>query len=95
MMTFRAAGAELHALRTSAIRSSRRGWGPTAVGMVLDADVDWADVAEPLTDSYRYLAEEPGPPARRVLTPDAAIAHLISAGPSPGARGGSAGPRAE
>jgi hypothetical protein len=32
------------------------GWGADVVGMVLDDDVDWDEVAELLTESYCVLA---------------------------------------
>jgi hypothetical protein len=46
------------------------GWGRDAVGMVLDADTDWDEVAEIVTESFCVLApkklvalvDRPGPP---------------------------------
>ena len=31
-------------------------WSPTVVGMVLDGDTDWDELAELLTESYQVLA---------------------------------------
>ncbi|WCN84115.1 MmcQ/YjbR family DNA-binding protein [Micromonospora sp. LH3U1] len=43
-------------------------WGPNVMGMVLNADTDWEEVGELLTESYRMLAPKRlaalvGPPA--------------------------------
>src|SRR4030088_3116735 len=56
VMTFRSSGAALDALGTAAHPFFRPGWWPDIVGMVLDADADWAEVAELVTESYRVLA---------------------------------------
>ena len=34
----------------------RAGWGSNVVGLLLDADSDWDEIAELLTDSYCLLA---------------------------------------
>jgi hypothetical protein len=56
VMTFRSSGPELDALGNAGHPFFRPGWWPDIVGMVLDADVDWAEVAELVTESYRVLA---------------------------------------
>lgn len=56
VVTFRSNGAELDALHRSGHPFLRPAWGADVVGMVLDADVDWDDVAELLTESYCTLA---------------------------------------
>ena len=33
-------------------------WSPTIVGMVLDDDTDWEEVAELVTESYRFCAPQ-------------------------------------
>ena len=33
-------------------------WSPTIVGMVLDAQTDWSEVAELVTESYRFCAPQ-------------------------------------
>ena len=56
VMTFRSSGAELDVLRSAGHPFFRPGWGTNVVGMVLEDDVDWAEVAELLTESYCVLA---------------------------------------
>jgi predicted DNA-binding protein (MmcQ/YjbR family) len=56
VITFRSAGAELHALRLAGHPFFRPAWGADAVGMVLEAGVDWAEVAELITESYCVVA---------------------------------------
>jgi hypothetical protein len=56
VMTFRSSGAELDVLRRAGHPFFRPGWGTNVVGMALDPDVDWAEVAELLTESYCVLA---------------------------------------
>ncbi len=56
VVTFRAAGPELDALRRSGHPFFRPAWGTDAVGMVLEPDVDWAEVGELLVESYCVLA---------------------------------------
>jgi hypothetical protein len=55
-MTFRSSGPELDALRAAGHPFFRPGWGTNVVGMVIDDDVDWDEVAELLTESYCILA---------------------------------------
>jgi hypothetical protein len=55
-MTFRASGPELDVLRSAGHPFFRPGWGTNVVGMVLEDDVDWTEVAELLTESYCVLA---------------------------------------
>jgi len=55
-MTFRSAQPELDVLLASGHPFFRPGWGDDVVGMVLDAGVDWTEVAELVTESYCALA---------------------------------------
>jgi YjbR len=56
VMTFRAPGDEIEGLVTSGHPFYKPDWGADVVGMVLDEDTDWDEVAELLTDSYCVLA---------------------------------------
>jgi predicted DNA-binding protein (MmcQ/YjbR family) len=56
VMTFRSSGAELDVLRASGHPFFSTGWGTNVVGMVIDHDVDWTEVAELVTESYCVLA---------------------------------------
>jgi YjbR len=56
VMTFRSSGPEREALRSSGRPFFRPAWGVDAVGMVLDAGVDWSEVTELVTDSYCVVA---------------------------------------
>ena len=56
VLTFRATGDELLALAHAGPPFYRPPWSPTLVGMVLDDDTDWGEVAELLTESYRFCA---------------------------------------
>jgi YjbR len=56
VLTFRATGPELDMLRRAGDPFFRPAWGADAVGMVLDADVDWTEVGELLIESYCALA---------------------------------------
>jgi hypothetical protein len=56
VLTFRSSGAELDVLGATGHPFFRPPWGPDVVGMVLEADPDWTEVAELLTDSFRVLA---------------------------------------
>lgn len=66
---FRAEPAELAAFENLGHPYFRTEWGANSVGMILDADTDWTEVRELLTDSYclqapAHLAEQvhrPGP----------------------------------
>lgn len=56
VVTFRSSGPELDALSRAAHPFFKPVWFPDIVGMVLDAGVDWDEVAELLTESYCILA---------------------------------------
>ena len=56
VLTFRSPGDEIEALIASGHPFFKAGWGTDVVGMVLDGDVDWDEVGEVLTESYRVLA---------------------------------------
>jgi predicted DNA-binding protein (MmcQ/YjbR family) len=62
VLTFRASGPELEALRNGGHPHFRPAWGADAVGRVLDpdatdaSDVRWDEVAELVTESYCVVA---------------------------------------
>jgi hypothetical protein len=56
VMTFRAADDELDVLSAIGHPFFRAGWGSNVMGMVLDGDTDWDEVAELVTESYCILA---------------------------------------
>lgn len=56
VLTFRSASPELEALQRAGHPFFLVGWGRDVVGMVIDAGVDWDEVAELLTESYCLLA---------------------------------------
>jgi hypothetical protein len=56
VLTFRAAGDELLALVHAGPPFYKPPWSPTIVGMVLDDGTDWSEVAELVTESYRFCA---------------------------------------
>lgn len=56
VLSFRAAGEELAALRDAGYPFFVLGWGRDALGMVLDADTDWDEVRELVTESFCVLA---------------------------------------
>jgi hypothetical protein len=56
VLTFRAFGDELLALVHAGHPFYKPPWSPTVVGMVLDDDTEWTEVAELVTESYRGLA---------------------------------------
>ena len=58
VLTFRASGDELLALTHAGPPFYRPPWSPTVVGMVLDGDTDWDEVAELVTESYRGCAPQ-------------------------------------
>jgi hypothetical protein len=67
VLTFRASGAELEALRRGGPPFFSPPWRVDEVGLVLGVDVDWTEVAELLTDSYCLQA--PRDLARAVVRP--------------------------
>ncbi|WP_323095356.1 MmcQ/YjbR family DNA-binding protein [Intrasporangium sp. YIM S08009] len=58
VLTFRSSGDELSALAAAGPPFYRPPWSPTVVGMVLDDDTDWGEVAELVTESYRFCAPQ-------------------------------------
>ena len=58
VLTFRATGDELLALTNAGLPFYQPPWSPTIVGMVIDEDTDWAEVAELVTESYRFQAPQ-------------------------------------
>ena len=56
VMTFRAQPEEFEALVNGGEPFFRAAWGHDVVGMKVEADVDWAEVKELLTESYRKRA---------------------------------------
>lgn len=68
VLTFRAGGPELVALRHSGRPFFAPPWRVDEVGMVLDDDSDWQEVAELVIESYCLLA--PRKLADRVQWPD-------------------------
>jgi hypothetical protein len=66
-LTFRSSGDELSALANAGPPFYQPPWSPTVVGMVLDDDTDWDELAELLTDSY--CVQAPRELAARVPRP--------------------------
>lgn len=67
-ITFRAEPDEVMAFEHLGPPYFRSGWGRNVVGLVLDADTDWVELRELLTDSYclqapRHLVERVDRPA--------------------------------
>jgi len=58
VLTFRSSGDELLALVHAGPPFYKPPWSPTVVGMVLDDGTDWAEVAELVTESYRFCAPQ-------------------------------------
>ena len=58
VLTFRSSGEELMALTHVGPPFYRPPWSPTVVGMVLDDATDWEEVAELVTESYRFCAPQ-------------------------------------
>jgi hypothetical protein len=58
VLTFRSAGDELLTLTHAGPPFYQPPWSPTVVGMVLDDDTDWDEVAELVTESYRFCAPQ-------------------------------------
>jgi hypothetical protein len=56
VMTFRSPSPEYEVLANAGPPFYTPDWGDDVVGMVLDADTDWDEVAELLTESYCLLA---------------------------------------
>ena len=56
VVTFRATGDELLALTHAGLPFYKPPWSGTIVGLVLDDHTDWAEVAELVTESYRFCA---------------------------------------
>lgn len=56
VLSFRSQGEELEILRHTGHPFFVLGWGRDAMGMVLDADTDWDEVGELVTESYCVLA---------------------------------------
>jgi hypothetical protein len=56
VLTFRSSVDELLALTRAGPPFYQPPWSPTVVGMVLDGDTDWDEVAELVTESYRFCA---------------------------------------
>lgn len=56
VLTFHAAGEELHALRNGGYPYFPSQWSQNIVGMIFDDGVDWDEVGELLTESYCLLA---------------------------------------
>lgn len=58
VLVFRSGGPELVALRNSGWPFFPAGWGRDVIAMSLRGDVDWAEVAELLTESYCVMAPQ-------------------------------------
>ena len=58
VLTFRSSGGELLTLTHAGPPFYKPPWSPTVVGMVLGDDTDWDEVAELVTESYRFCAPQ-------------------------------------
>jgi len=58
VLTFRSSGQELDVLRNVGPPFFAPVWHPEVVGLVFEADVDWDEVAELVTESYCVLAPQ-------------------------------------
>jgi hypothetical protein len=58
VLTFRATGEELLAVVHAGLPFYKPAWSPTIVGMVIDDDTDWSEVADLVTESYRVCAPQ-------------------------------------
>lgn len=58
VLTFRSSGDELAALTRAGPPFYQPPWSPTVVGIVLDDDTDWDEVAELVSESYRFCAPQ-------------------------------------
>ena len=56
VLAVHSAGEELDVLRNAGHPYLQLGWGRDAVGLVVDADTDWDEVLELVTESYCVLA---------------------------------------
>ena len=56
VLTFRAAADELDALVNTGHPFYKPEWAPNIVGMVIEEDADWTEIAELVTESYRIMA---------------------------------------
>jgi hypothetical protein len=56
VVTFESSGEELTALSNLGPPFHRPSWRRTVVGLSIDDDTDWTEVAELITESYRVLA---------------------------------------
>lgn len=56
VMVFRSSGEEAEMLRNAGHPFFALGWGRDAIGMVLNDETDWDEVAELLTESFCVLA---------------------------------------
>lgn len=56
VVTFESGGEELDALSNLGPPYYRPSWRRTVVGLAIDDDTDWTEVAELITESYRVLA---------------------------------------
>ena len=58
VLTFRSTGDELLALTHAGLPFYKPPWSGAIVGLVLDDDTDWTEVAELVIDSYRCCAPQ-------------------------------------
>lgn len=58
VVTFRALPDELHALSNSGHPFFKTTWPPDMIGLVIEDDADWTEIAELLIDSYRVRAPQ-------------------------------------
>jgi YjbR len=56
VLTFRSVGEELEVLRRAGPPFIELGWGRDVMGVVIDAETDWDEVRELLTESYCVFA---------------------------------------
>jgi hypothetical protein len=56
VLTFHSPGNEIAGLVSAGHPFFKPPWSPSVVGMVLDGEEDWHEIAELLTESYRLLA---------------------------------------
>ena len=58
VLTFHATGDELLALTYAGLPFYKPPWSGTIVGLVLDETTDWTEVAELVTESFRFCAPQ-------------------------------------